>query len=60
MGRRIKDDPETRDTKVVVMTALYTNQRYKNEGLKLYKVDDYLAKPITFDDLRKLLQKHLG
>jgi CheY-like chemotaxis protein len=60
MGRRIKDDPETKDAKVVVMTALYTNQRYKNEGLKAYRVDDYLAKPITFDDLRKLLTKYLG
>jgi len=60
MGRRIKDDPETKGAKVVVMTALYTNVRYKNEGLKAYKVDDYLAKPITFDDLRKLLTKYLG
>ena len=60
MGRRIKTDPETARTKVVVMTALYTNVKYRLEGLKGYKVDDYLAKPLAFDDVRALLQKHLG
>jgi CheY-like chemotaxis protein len=60
MGRRIKEDPETRAAKVVVMTGLYTNMKYRTEGLKAYRVDDYLAKPLAFDDLRKLLQKLLG
>jgi CheY-like chemotaxis protein len=60
MGRRIKEDPECRATKVVVMTALYTNMKYRNEGLKAFKVDDYLAKPLAFEDLRNVLQKHLA
>ncbi len=30
------------------------------EGFKVYKVDDYVAKPLTFEDLRAILQKHLG
>ena len=47
-------------TKVVVMTALYTNMKYRTEGFKTFKVDDYLAKPLAFDDLRGILQKHLG
>jgi DNA-binding response OmpR family regulator len=46
--------------KVVVMTALYTNVKYRTEGFKVYKVDDYMAKPLTFEDLRAILQKHLG
>jgi CheY-like chemotaxis protein len=60
MALRIKDDPETTAAKVVVMTALYTNVKYRNEGFKTFKVDDYLAKPLAFDELRAVLQKHLG
>jgi len=60
MGRRIKEDPAGASTKVVVMTALYTNMKYRTEGFKSYKVDDYLPKPLSFDDLRAVLQKHLG
>jgi CheY-like chemotaxis protein len=60
MGRRIKADAEMGDAKVVVMTALYTNVKYRNEGFKTYKVDDYVAKPLAFEELRALLQKHLG
>ena len=60
MGRRIKEDPELSSAKVVVMTALYTNVKYRTEGARAFKVDDYLAKPLSVDDLRALLQRHLG
>lgn len=62
MARRIKEEaaPGTTVPKVVVMTALYTNVKYRSEGFKTYKVDDYLAKPLAFEDLRGVLQKHLG
>jgi len=60
MARRIKEEAATAKAKVVVMTALYTNVKYRTEGFKKYKVDDYLAKPLTFEDLRAVLQKHLG
>jgi CheY-like chemotaxis protein len=60
MGKRIKEDPECGTPKVVVMTALYTNVKYRTEGFKVFKVDDYLAKPLAFDDVRSILQKHLG
>jgi CheY-like chemotaxis protein len=60
MARRIKQEAAPGATKVVVMTALYTNVKYRTEGFKTYKVDDYLAKPLAFEDLRAVLQKHLG
>lgn len=62
MARRIKEEGAgaADAPKVVVMTALYTNVKYRAEGFKVYKVDDYLAKPLTFEDLRAILQKHLG
>jgi CheY-like chemotaxis protein len=60
MCRRIKSDPETENIKVVVMTALYTNVKYKTEAYRNFRVDDYLSKPLDFASLREVLQKHLG
>lgn len=60
MCRRLKSDPETERIKVVVMTALYTNVKYKTEAYRNFRVDDYLAKPLDFTTLREVLQKHLG
>lgn len=60
MCRRLKEDPSTAGVKVVVMTSLFTSVKYRNEAFKVFKVDDYLAKPLDFNSLRTLLQKHLG
>jgi len=62
MARRIKEEGAgaAKPAKVVLMTSLYTNVKYRTEGFKTYKVDDYLAKPLAFEDLRAVLQKHLG
>jgi CheY-like chemotaxis protein len=60
MGLRIKNDPETAGVKLVVMTSLYTNIKYQNEGYRAFKVDDYLTKPLEFSQLQTVLQKHLG
>jgi CheY-like chemotaxis protein len=60
MGRRIKEDPETADVKVVVMTALYTQVKYQTEAYKTFKVDDYLTKPLETEQLRAVLEKHIG
>lgn len=60
MGRQIKDNPETAHVKVVVMTALYTNVRYQTEAFRTYKVDDYLTKPLEEQQLRAVLEKHIG
>lgn len=59
MGLRIKQSPETAGIKVVVMTSLYTNVKYQNEGYRRFKVDDYLVKPIDIGKLQAVLQKHL-
>lgn len=44
--------------KVIVMTSLYTAPRYRYEAYKAFGADEYLAKPIDFNQLRGLLQKH--
>ena len=60
MGRRIKEDPETRHVKVVLMTALYKGIKYEQEAKRAYRADDYLTKPLDVEQLRAVLQKHLG
>jgi response regulator of citrate/malate metabolism len=45
---------------VVIMTALYTQGKYKTEALRQYLADEYLAKPLQFSVLRQTLQKFLG
>ena len=48
------------DVRVVIMTSLYTAPRYKYEALKTFHADDYLAKPVDFERLSKVLTKLLG
>jgi CheY-like chemotaxis protein len=60
MCRQIKTDPKCRGTRVVVMTALYTNYRYEREAYKSFKVDGYVTKPLAIDRLCQLLREELG
>jgi CheY-like chemotaxis protein len=45
--------------KIVVVTSVYKDSRYKHEALRDFEVDDYHSKPLSPVDLRALLQKHL-
>ncbi|MGN6183864.1 MAG: response regulator [Thermoanaerobaculia bacterium] len=57
MSRIIKS--EIPSTKVVVITSVYKDARYKYEAMKDFAVDDYLRKPINEDELRKVILKYL-
>jgi CheY-like chemotaxis protein len=46
-----------RDTKVVLMTSLYTANRYKSEARFRFGVDEYLSKPLSFDVLKAALDR---
>lgn len=59
MCRMLKDDPSFADTRMVVMTGLYTDTKYRSEALKRFHVDDYIAKPVAVTDLINILQRHL-
>lgn len=45
------------EVKVVIMTALYTSPRFKHEALKIFRADDYLHKPIHFQQLSEVVTK---
>jgi CheY-like chemotaxis protein len=59
MCRMLKEEPDFADTRMVVMTGLYTDTKYRSEAVKRFHVDDYIAKPVAITDLINLLQKHL-
>ncbi|HEU4886967.1 MAG TPA: response regulator, partial [Thermoanaerobaculia bacterium] len=59
MCRMLKEDPSFAETRMVVMTGLYTDTKYRSEAVKRFHVDDYVAKPVAITDLINLLQKHL-
>lgn len=48
---------ETPGTKVVVITGLYKDRRYRDEAMDKFGVDDYLAKPVTPGDLREIVER---
>jgi CheY-like chemotaxis protein len=60
MCLRLKTDPATSETKVVIMTGIYTAARYRSEAFREFRADDYLVKPLQFRELRDVLQKHLA
>ncbi|HEX7151547.1 MAG TPA: response regulator [Thermoanaerobaculia bacterium] len=59
MCRILREEPAGADIKMVVMTGLYTDTKYRSEAIKRFHVDDYLSKPVAITDLINLLQRHL-
>ncbi len=60
MCRRLKANPETASTKIIIATSVYTASRYKYEAYKEFQADDYLSKPLELTRLANLLRKYLG
>jgi len=60
MCRRLKANPETASTKIIIATSVYTASRYKYEAYKEFQADDYLSKPLELASLSDLLRKYLG
>ena len=51
---------ERPSTRVVVITSVYKDARYRAEALRAFHVDEYLSKPIKPDDLRAVVRRHLS
>ena len=58
MSRVIKR--ELPETKIVVVTSVYKDPRYKHEALRDFAVDAYLQKPIDALQLREIVTRYLG
>lgn len=46
-------------TKIVVITSVYKDLRYKQEALKDFGVDEYLTKPVSPETLRAVIHRLL-
>ena len=57
--KALKSQPETRHIPVIMMTAVYTKSRYKQEVLSKYGAQDYLLKPIDISDLLQRVKKYI-
>ncbi len=58
MARIIKT--ELPNTKVVVITSVYKDPRYKHEAYRDFAVDEYLAKPVNPARLRELVMRYVS
>ncbi|HEX8618925.1 MAG TPA: response regulator [Thermoanaerobaculia bacterium] len=58
MARIIK--AERPATKIIVITSVYKDPRYKHEAFRDFAVDAYLAKPINPAQLRELVMRYLS
>jgi len=53
---KIKENPELFWVKVILMTAVYKTSSMRSEAFS-HQADAYLEKPITIDDLLKIIDK---
>jgi len=55
---RLKDDPATKGIKIILVSSVYDNRRYKRTPESLYGADDYIEKH-HIHDLPAKLRKHM-
>lgn len=58
LARIVKE--ELPATKIIVITSVYKDPRYKHEAMSRFAVDEYLAKPVKPAELRTLINKYLA
>jgi CheY-like chemotaxis protein len=51
---------EMPQTKIIVITGVYKDRRYKEEAQRMFAVDEFLQKPLKPGDLRDLVRKYLA
>jgi len=59
MCRLLKKEDAFTSTKMIVMSGLYTDTKYRSEALERFDVDDYLPMPAAMTELINVLQKHV-
>lgn len=57
---KIKNDPELKKTKIILVASIYDRTRYKRKPQNLYGADDYIEKHHIPDELLPKLIKHIS
>lgn len=60
MCLRIKHNPDTRETPVVVMSGIFTRETHKTEALRTFRADAFLRKPVSLKELGDVCLHLLG
>lgn len=55
--QEIKAKPEGKSTPVLITTAVCRGRKYRMDALQIYGCDEYIEKPITDDELLKMIQR---
>lgn len=58
--RLVKETPETRHIRVILMSGLYKKESQRIEVLRDFRADDFLTKPIAFHKLGEVLEGWLA
>lgn len=56
--RRLKADPKMKEIPVIVMTSLYTSQKYRSEAIG-FGADEYLSKPLDRERMAAVVGRFL-
>lgn len=57
--KALKSKPATRNIPVILMTAVYTKSRYKQEAISQLGAQDYVLKPFDISDLVSRVKKFI-
>jgi CheY-like chemotaxis protein len=60
LAKTIKEDPDLKNTRVIVMSGLYKKESQRIEIIREYQADDFLMKPIAFEKLGEVLASWLS
>jgi CheY-like chemotaxis protein len=60
MCLRIKHNPDTRETPVVIMSGIFTRETHKTEALRTFRADAFLRKPVSLKELGDVCLHLLG
>jgi len=55
VARAIRNLDPNYKPRIAIITGIYKSTQYQNEARLKYGIDDYLLKPVTTDELQKLL-----
>jgi CheY-like chemotaxis protein len=59
IARRLKNDPATASTKVIVMSGRASDPEFRYDSAARFKADDCIAKPLAAADLLETMKKYL-
>lgn len=58
--QKIKTDLKSKSTPVIIITDVYKGKKYRTEAIHKYGADEYIEKPISDDNLVKIIDEFIS